>query len=158
MLPSAILANLTPDLARQTLHFPGSSMAKASKKDQAKQELAKRLGIKPDQLLTRPEVADRLKSTEKALSVNLKSHPPFYSKGARHKAFYPLEWVKKHARGERIAEPGQPPVEGRQDWPPAPPKAPSDTEELVRFLAEGDRSYADDLLGVPPEDVDDPEA
>lgn len=130
-------------------------MARRSVKVDARRELARRLGLKPDQLLTRPELAKRLKTTVKALSVNLKSHPPFYSKGERHSAFYPLEWVKAHAQGEKIGVPGAY-IEGGLDWPPALPTAPSDTDELVRFLAEGDRSYADDLLGVPPVDVDDP--
>lgn len=120
-------------------------MTKGSLKDQARRELARRLDIKPDQLLTRPELAKRLGTTVKALSVNLKSHPPFYCKGARYKSYYPLEWVKKHARGERIGEPGAY-IEGRQDWPPAPPTAPSDTEELVRFLAEGDEGHVRGML------------
>jgi len=129
-------------------------MAKGSLKEDAKRELARRLGIKPDQLLTRPELAKRLGTTAKALSVNLKSHPPFYSKGARHRALYPLEWVKQHARGERIGEPGNY-FEGRQDWPPALPTVPSDTEELARFLAEGDESYGNELLGRGREGIDD---
>lgn len=129
-------------------------MARGSLKEDAKRELARRLGQKPDQLLTRPELAKRLGTTEKALSVNLKSHPPFYSKGARHRALYPLEWVKQHARGERIGEPGNY-IEGRQDWPPAPLTVPSGTEELLRFLAEGDESYGNQLLGQGEEDVGD---
>ena len=147
----ALLANLTRDLARPTPLFLESGMPKASVKDQSRRELARRLGIKPDQLLTRPELAERLKTTVKALSVNLKTHPPFYSKGARYKAYYPLDWVKKHARGERVMESGTV-LEGRQDWPPEPPSAPSDTEEFVRLLAGGDKSYGDDLLGVPRDD------
>jgi hypothetical protein len=119
-------------------------MPRGSVKVDARRELARRLGLKPDELLTRPELAKRLKTTVKALSVNLKTHPPFYSKGARYSAFYPLEWVRAHTRGERIGQPGDY-IEGRQDWPPALPTAPSDTEELVRFLVK-DEDHANGVL------------
>lgn len=121
-------------------------MARGSLKDQTKRELAHRLGIKPDQLLTRPEVAKRLQTTAKALSVNLKSHPPFYSKGERHIALYPLAWVKEHAQKGNVGKPGNY-IEGRQDWPPAPPTAPSGAEELVRFLVKDEDHVRGVLTG-----------
>lgn len=128
-------------------------MAKTSKKEEAKRELAQRLGQPVEKLLTREELAKRWKTSPKALSVNLSAHPPFYSKGARSKAYYPLWWIEEHESDGKVKG-AQGYLQGAQAWPPPlPPPPPTDTalrdrtrdslsnladQDYARRVAEGD--------------------
>lgn len=57
-----------------------------------------------------------------------------------------MAWVKEHAQKGNVGKPGNY-LEGRQDWPPAPPTAPSGTEELVRFLVKDEAHVRGVLTG-----------
>ena len=114
-------------------------MARASKKDQAKHELAARLGVPVEDILTREQVADEMapKTTTGWIEKNSDASPPFFSKGDRHIALYPRAWVAEFvATGKVMGTSGR--LQGRQSWPPAPPSPPP--------VDEGKRQRARDLL------------
>ncbi|MBC1183497.1 hypothetical protein HF680_12625 [Brevundimonas sp. WCHBH090558] len=100
-------------------------MARTSKKDQAKQDLAARLGVPVGHILNIDQVIEMIEPspTKNAMSKNPKGYPPFFIKGHGHSGLYPLAWVDEYlATGKVKGESGY--VEGGQPWPPAPPPPP----------------------------------
>lgn len=100
-------------------------MARASKKDQAKQELAARLGMPVRDILTREDVAAMMDppTTTGWIEKNPDASPPFFNKGHGHIALYPRAWVEEHLRTGKVMDHGQR-LLGSKPWPPAPPPPP----------------------------------
>lgn len=115
-------------------------MARASKKDQAKHELASRLGVPVEDILTREDVAAMMDppTTTGWMEKNRDACPPFFSKGDRHKAYYPRAWVEEHRRTGKVKDASGVPVKERQPWPsaplPPPPVDPVKGENALAFL------------------------
>lgn len=100
-------------------------MARVSKKEQAKQELAARLGVSVGDILTREQVAAEMDppTTPDWIEKNSDASPPFFTKGHGHSALYPRAWVDEFvATGKVNGATGR--LQGPQSWPPAPPPPP----------------------------------
>lgn len=115
-------------------------MARASRKDQAKHELAARLGVPVEDILTREDVGPMMNPprTTGWMEKNRDACPPFFSKGDRHKAYYPRQWVEEFVTTGKVKDASGAPVKERQPWPPAPPAPPP--------VDEGKKQRARDLL------------
>lgn len=102
-----------------------AALARASKKDQAKQELAARLGVPVGDILTREQVAALMDppTTADWIEKNSDASPPFFNKGPGHSALYPRAWVEEHLRSGKVMAHGQR-LLGSKPWPPAPPPPP----------------------------------
>lgn len=112
-------------------------MARKSKKDQAKEELAERLGLAPNDILTRAEVALLMHppTTKSALAKNPDAFPPFITKGERNAALYPRQWVDEHLLTGKVVRDGKRLI-GAQSWPEPPPAPPPvDPEKRAKILA-----------------------
>ncbi len=122
-------------------------MARVSKKEEAKLELAARLGVPVGDILTREEVALEMDPATKpnAMAKNPDVYPPFISKGQRNAALYPRAWVDEHLRTGKVMNNGQR-LLGAQPWPPAPPPPPPvDPAKRDTALA-----FLDNLAKVDP--------
>ena len=120
-----ILVILTTDLPPLFLNKVELVVARTSKKEEAKQELAARLGVPVEDILTVDQAISLIKPppTKNAMSKNPKGYPPFFIKGHGHSALYPRAWVDEHvATGKVKGDGGY--VEGAQPWPSAPPPPP----------------------------------
>ena len=109
----------------EILRGTSAALARTSKKDQAKQDLAARLGVPVGHILNIDQVIEMIEPspTKNAMSKNPKGYPPFFIKGHGHSGLYPLAWVDEYlATGKVKGESGY--VEGGQPWPPAPPPPP----------------------------------
>lgn len=115
-------------------------MARASKKDQEKQELAFRLGMPVEDMLAREDVGPMLKPPRSVrwIENNPDASPPFFSKGARQKAYYPRQWVEQFVTTGKVKDASGNSVKEHWPWPPAPPAPPP--------VDEGKRQRARDLL------------
>lgn len=113
-------------------------MAKVSAKDQARQELAIRLGMPVGDILTREDVGPMMDPprTTGWMEKNPDACPPFFSKGDRHKAYYPRAWVEEHRQTGKVKDANGVSVKERQPWPPAsPPPPPVDAVKRDNALA-----------------------
>lgn len=115
-------------------------MARASKKDQEKQELAARLGMPVEDMLAREDVGPMLKPPRSVrwMEKNPDASPPFFSKGERQKAYYPRQWVEQFVTTGKVKDASGNWVKEHQPWPPAPPAPPP--------IDESKRQRARDLL------------
>lgn len=116
-----------------------------SKKQALKKELEARLG---EPVLTRKEAAERLGTTAATLNAEPNDWPPYYSQGPRKVALYPASRIEEFVAKGRVAsrrEKGK--AWGCQQWPPAPPAAPSNKEEVLRMFAGDDEEYLKTLRG-----------
>lgn len=124
-------------------------MARESKKDQAKEELAARLGMPVEDMLTREEVGPLLKPPRSVrwMEKNPDASPPFFSKGERQKAYYPRQWVEQFVTTGKVKVSGNS-VKEHRPWPPAPP-APPPVDESKRQRA---RDLLDEVHAIaqPP--------
>lgn len=100
-------------------------MTRKSKKEQAKEELAERLGLAPTDILARAEVALLMDppTSKSALAKNLDAFPPFITKGERYAALYPRPWVEEHLSKGKVMRGGIRLI-GAQSWPAPPPPPP----------------------------------
>lgn len=141
-----ILAILTTDLPPLFLNKVELVVARTSKKEEAKQELAARLGVPVEDILKVDQVASMMKppTTKNTMSKNPKGYPPFFIKGHGHSALYPRAWVEEHlATGKVKGDGGY--VEGAQPWPLAPPPpSPIDQDRRDNALALLDALGVDD--------------
>lgn len=119
--------------------------ARPSRKQALKEELEARLG---EPVLTRKEAAERLGTTAATLNAEPNDWPPYYSQGARQIALYPASRIDEFVAKGRVAsrrEKGK--AWGCQQWPPAPPAAPSNKEQVLRALVGTDEAYLKTLRG-----------
>ncbi|WEK41157.1 MAG: hypothetical protein P0Y50_06085 [Candidatus Brevundimonas colombiensis] len=124
-IAATILPILTTDLPPLLSTDLEAALARASKKDQAKQELAARLGMPVRDILTREDVAAMMDppTTTGWIEKNPDASPPFFNKGHGHIALYPRAWVEEHLRTGKVMDHGQR-LLGSKPWPPAPPPPP----------------------------------
>jgi hypothetical protein len=103
-----------------------AAVTKVSVKDQARQELAARLGMPVEDMLTREDVGPMLKPPRSVrwMEKNPDASPPFFSKGERQKAYYPRQWVEQFVTTGKVKDASGNPIKEHRPWPPAPPAPP----------------------------------
>lgn len=115
-------------------------MARTSKKVQAREELAARLGVPVEDILTREDVGPMMNPprTTGWMEKNPDACPPFFSKGERKKAYYPRQWVEQFVTTGKVKDASGNLIKEHRPWPPAPPAPlpvdPVKRENALAFL------------------------
>ena len=124
-----------------------------SRKEAQKKELAELLN---EPVLTRSEAAKKLGISAGTLNVEPNDWPPYYSKGPKQVALYPLSGLDEFlAKGTVASRRDKGFALGRQPWPPAPP-IPSAKVAVLQALFPQDPAFVMSLLGEEDDGPDEP--